>query len=305
MYFRIKNFHWYNHFWSFQHGEYIRMINILTDSTADIPKELLAKYRIEVIPMYVQLNGRMYQDGENIDPNELFEWVKTSGKYPTTSAPPPSDFIRFFDRKEPSVFIGVSGQLSTTMANAQVAIKEVGNHKVDAIDSRSVSIAYGKIVLQAAKLRDEGIGFEELGEQIRKLISRSRGIFILNSLEYLYHGGRCSAINHFASSLLKIRPFLQVLPDGSLGILKKVRGSRTKAVHELFAYFKEEYDKKELSHISIGHLDGNEEAKALKNMILNLGYQQDILITKIGCVLASHSGPKPLGITYSIAESNV
>lgn len=281
------------------------MINILTDSTADIPKSLLAKYHIKVIPMYVQLNGRMYQDGENITAEKLFHWVEATGKYPTTSAPPPSDFIKFFDRKEPSIYIGVSGQLSTTMANAQMAIRELKNSTIDAIDSRSISIAYGKIVLQAAKWRDDGMNFQDLGREIRRLISRSKGIFILNSLEYLYHGGRCSAIDHFAASLLKIHPFLQLLSDGSLGILKKVRGSRAKAVEELFSYFKEQYHKSELTHISIGHLDGEEEAASLKKMILDLGFRKEILISKIGCVLASHSGPKPLGIAFSIAENSL
>jgi fatty acid-binding protein DegV len=160
------------------------MINILTDSTADIPKDLLSKYHIDVIPMYVQLNGRMYYDGANITAEELFEWVKATGKYPTTSAPPPTDFKKFFDRKDPSIYIGVSGQLSATI-------------------------------------------------------------------------------------------------------------------------FKEQYNRNELTHISIGHLDGEEEVAILKKMIHDLGFQKEILVSKIGCVLASHSGPKPLGIAYSIADSNV
>ncbi len=276
------------------------MIHILTDSIADIPKSLLAKYQIDTIPMYVHLNGKMYQDGENITANELFESVNISGIYPTTSAPPPSDFIRFFEGKEPAIFIGVSGKLSANLANARTAVRELGSSMIDVIDSRSISIVYGQIVLQAAKWRNEGLGFKELGIQIRKLIARSRGIIILNSLEYLYHGGRCSAINHIAASILKIRPFLHVLPDGSLGILRKVRGTRNRAVNELFSYFKEEYNKHNLSHVSIGYLDSYEEVEYLKNKIHGLGYKKEILITKIGCVLATHSGPKPLGIAYVI-----
>jgi len=276
------------------------MINILTDSIADIPKELLDKYNIETIPMYVQLNGKMYQDGENIDPNQLFSWVQNSGKYPTTSAPPPADFMKFLDRKEPTIFIGVSGQLSTTMGNAQIAVNQLGNKRIDLIDSKSISIVYGQIVLQAAQWRNEGMGFEDLSKGVRDLVDASRGIFILDSLEYLYHGGRCSAINHFASSLLSIRPFLNLLPDGTLGILGKVRGSRNRAINKLFSYFKDQKDKFEFSHISIGHLNCGEEVKDLETRIHDLGIQKDILISEIGCVLASHSGPRALGITYTI-----
>lgn len=277
------------------------MINILTDSIADIPQKLLEKYRIETLPMYVHLNGRVFRDGENINSDQLFEYVKISGQYPSTSAPPPSDFQKFFEKGEPAIFIGVSGKLSATIANAKIAVKELRTSKIDVIDSRSISIGYGQIVLQAAKWRDEGMGFLELGEKVRDLVARSRGIIILNTLDYLYHSGRCSAINHIASSVLKIRPFLQIQEDGSLSVMKKVRGSRKKAVNELYTFFKNEYNRWELSHISIGHLDCLEEANELRQKIFDLGYKKEILTTKIGCVLASHSGPKPLGIAYTIA----
>lgn len=279
-----------------------KMINILTDSIADIPSNLLTQYCIKTIPMYVQLNGSVYSDGENVSPQVIFKNVEKTGVYPTTSAPPPSDFIKFFDREGPTIFTGVSGQLSTTMKNAQVAKQELGKKDIEIIDSRSISIGYGQVVLQAAKWRDEGIGFIELVHKIRELVIASRGVFILNSLEYLYHGGRCSAIDHFASSLLKIRPFLNLKPDGTLDVLKKVRGTRNKAVKELFTYFKNQYCLHEIDHISIGHLDCIEEAELLRNKIKALGYQKEILITRIGCVLASHSGPYPLGIAFSIAE---
>ena len=278
------------------------MINILTDSIADIPKDLREKYHIDTIPMYVQINGRDYRDGETINADQLFAIVKETGSYPTTSAPPPEDFKKFFDRDDPSIYIGVSGKLSATMKNAQIAVNELATQSIDLIDSLTISIAYGQIALQAAKWRDEGMGFSELGKHIRELISASRGIFILNTLEYLYHGGRCSAVNHIASSLLSIRPFLNVRSDGTLGILKKVRGSRNKAVNELFTYFKDQFSRYQIRDITIAHLVCGDEAAFLKDKIFNLGYRKEILITKIGCILASHTGPKPLGLAYSIAE---
>lgn len=279
------------------------MINILTDSIADIPKDLRNKYNIETIPMYVQVDGRVYRDWETIKANQLFESVKETGVYPTTSAPPPADFIKFFKRDDPSIYISVSGKLSTTMDNARIAAKESGKNFIDLIDSLTISIGIGRIVLQAAKWRDEGMGFVELGKRIREMTKVSRGIFILNTLEYLYHGGRCSAINHFASSLLKIRPFLHLRRDGTLGILKKVRGSREKAVNELVNYLKEQFCKYQVDDIVIGQLGSEEEAIALRNEIHRLGYEKEILVAEIGCVLASHSGPMPLGIAYSVGES--
>lgn len=276
------------------------MINILTDSTADISKELCEAYQIKTIPMYIQLNGKVYKDGEDIVPEMLFETVKNTGQFPTTSAPPPGDFLKFFDGNIPSVYIGVSGKLSTTFRNAQLALNELGNKMIDLVDSLSISTGYGQVVLQAAKWRDEGMSFEELGQRIRQRVKKTRGFFILDTLDYIYHGGRCSAVEHFFSTILKIRPFLQIRPDGTLGVVQKVRGSREKAINALLAYFKEQMMLYEIPEIYITHLDCNEEAQFLVDQIKSIGKPIDIMTARVGCVLATHSGPKPIGIAYYI-----
>lgn len=276
------------------------MINILTDSTADLSKEDCKNHQIETIPMYIQLNGMVYKDGEDIVPEMLFETVKKTGKFPTTSAPSPSDFVRYFDRNNSSIYIGVSGKLSTTLRNAELAVRELGSKTVDVIDSLSLSSGYGQIVIQAAKWRDEGMGFIELGQRIRERIKKTRGIVILDTLEYIYHGGRCSAIEHFFSSVLKIRPFLHIRPDGTLGVLQKVRGSREKALKVLLEYFKQQLNRYDIPEIFITHLDCDDEANFLAQEIQSLETGIQIQTGRVGCVLATHSGPKPIGIAYHV-----
>lgn len=276
------------------------MINILTDSTSDISKDLCAVYNIDVIPMYIQLDGKVYKDGEEIVPEMLFDTVNKTGQFPTTSAPPPSDFIKFFERNGPSIYIGVSSKLSTTFRNAKLAVNELGENKIDLIDSLSISSGYGQVVLQAAKWRNDGVGFKELGRRIRDRIKKSHGIFILDTLDYIYHGGRCSAVEHFFSAMIKIRPFLQILPDGTLGVLKKVRGSRKRAINTLLSYFKDQLSLYDIPEIYLTHLDCDEEASSLLTQINSLGKPIQIEIGKVGCVLATHSGPKPIGIAYQI-----
>jgi DegV family protein with EDD domain len=276
------------------------MIHILTDSTADIPKALCDTLGIETIPMYIQLNGKVYKDGEDIDPEMLFETVRSTGQYPTTSAPSPGDFIKFFDRNNTSIYIGVSSKLSTTFRNAQLAVKEIGNHTVDLIDSRSISTGYGQVVLQAAKWRNEGVGFEELGHRIRERVNQTRGVFILDTLDYIYHGGRCSAIDHFFSSLLKINPFLEMRSDGTLGVLKKVRGSREKAINALVSYFSDQLSNYLIPEIFLTHLDCDQEAQFIRSQIESTGKPVQIQNAEVGCVLATHSGPKPIGIAYYV-----
>jgi DegV family protein with EDD domain len=276
------------------------MIHILTDSTADLSKEQRERLNIDVIPMYVQVNGKMYRDGEDIDAHFLFDRVRETGKYPTTSAPSPGDFLDFFDRKGKSIYISVSSMLSTTYRNAQLAIKEISDREVELIDSLSISTGYGQVVLKAAEWRNAGMEFDELTRRVRQLIKRTRGIFILDTVDYLYHGGRCSAIDHFVSSLLHIHPFLNVRPDGTLGVLQKVHGSRLKAVEVLFHYFKRQLESSNIGQMIITQLDCDDEALFLEERIKAINPQVKISTAKVGCVLATHSGPKPLGIAYSI-----
>lgn len=276
------------------------MIKILTDSTADIPKPLIEKYHIEAIPMYIQMNGKVYKDGEDIDAKTLFNVVSETGTYPTTSAPSPREFFEFFKREEPSIYIGVSSKLSTAFRNAQLAQRELEKKWLELIDSLSFSTGYGQLVLQAAEWRDAGMNFQTLNKNVRSLVQKTRGIFILDTLDYIYHGGRCSSIEHFVASLLKIHPFLNILPDGTLGVLQKVPGSRTRAVKSLLDYFINQLKTEKVNRVFITHLDCEEEVKFLRDQISNLFPFIDLLTVEIGCALASHSGPKPLGIAYSV-----
>jgi len=277
------------------------MIRILTDSTCDLSKEVLASLGIETIPMLIQVDGKVYHDTADIDPYAMFERVGQTGSYPTTSAPSPEEFIHFFTDKAPAVYIGVSSKLSSTFNNAQIALHSLGEKTIDLIDSLSFSTGYGQTVLQAAKWRNEGMGFIELGEHIRSFAKRTRGIFILDSLDYLYHSGRCKGVEHFVASVLKIHPFLQILPEGTLGVLQKVRGSRSRAVQRLKEYFLRQLSLQKISRVFITHLGCEQEAELLADAIRSRDPDIEILLAQVGCVLASHSGPKPLGIAYAVA----
>lgn len=278
------------------------MIKILTDSTADLSEAILKQYQIETIPMYVTVDGRTYRDGEELTGEDLFRIVEKTGQYPTTSAPSPSDFLKFFDREDPVIYIGVSRMLSSTFRNAQLALQHLGTSMVALIDSRSISAGYGQTVLQAAEWRDSGMGFDGLIRRVQNFVPRTRGFFILDSLDYLYHGGRCSAINHFMASLLKIRPFLNVKLDGTLGIMQKIRGARQKAVETLLSFFKKQLETWSISKLTIAHLNCNTEVQYLMEGISRFRPSLRIDIANVGCVLATHAGPKPLGIAYAIDE---
>jgi len=276
------------------------MIKILTDSTADLPLEICNEYHIETIPMYIHLNGKNYQDGRDIDPEMIFEAVENTGVFPTTSAPSPADFINHFKMGDPGIYISVSGKLSATYNNAQFARKELPTASIDIIDSCSISTVYGQVVLQAAKWRNEGMGFEDLKYNIRKFVKRTRGVFILDTLNYLYKGGRCSAIQYYTASILTIRPLIEICTDGTLRVLKKIRGTRLHAVTDLLNYIKNDLNIYQIEKIIITHLNCEEEAAFLENQLRSINSSIEIEFARVGCVLAMHSGPKPIGIAYSV-----
>jgi DegV family protein with EDD domain len=250
--------------------------------------------------MYIHFNGKVYKDKEDIDAQMLFDKVEKTGQYPSTSAPSPSDFYQFFDRDEPSIYIGVSSQLSSTYHNAQIAQQTLQHRKIVTVDAKSFSTGFGQVVIEACEYRDRGLGFDDLYLKINQLILLTRGIFILDKLDYLFHGGRCSAIENVASSVLKIRPFLEITPDGTLAVIRKVRGKRDKAFNHLWSYFRDQLNTMDIKQIFLTHLDCDSEIQRLKELISSEAPEIPIDTAQIGCVLATHSGPKPLGIAYSV-----
>lgn len=277
------------------------MIKIITDSTADLTQEVCIDYGIETIPMYIHLNGKVFQDGKDISPDMIFESVEKTGVFPTTSAPSPADFINQFELGESVIYISVSSKLSATYNNAKLARNELPTASIDIIDSSSISTGYGQVVLQAAEWRNEGMGLEDLKHNIRKFVERTRGVFILDTLDYLYKGGRCSALQYLTASILAIRPLIEICDDGTLGVLKKIRGTRSHAVSDLLKYIHKELNEYKIKKLIITHLDCEEEAAFLENQLRSINDSIDIDFAHVGCVLAMHSGPKPLGIAYSVA----
>ena len=276
------------------------MIRILTDSTADIPEGLCKIHQIETISMYLHMNGKSYRDGKDINPAAIFDNVEKTGVFPTTSAPSPADFIQRFMKDDPIIYISVSGKLSATFENARRARNEVSHDMIDIIDSCSISTGYGQVVLQAAKWRNAGMSYKDLGDRVRSLIKKTHGIFILDTLDYLYRGGRCSAIEHYFSSILKIRPLLKILPDGTLGVIQKFRGARSHAVSGLLRYIINQLNHYQITQMFVMHLNCEDEVTYLMNEVKALGHTVDVRTAQVGCVLAMHSGPRPLGIAYCV-----
>ena len=219
------------------------MVELFTDSCCDLNAEQIAENRLHVIPLYVHFNDQTYLDGVTITPSQLFDMVKQTGVLPKTSAPSMPTFAAQFAQADESVYVGISSRLSASIQNALLAKTELDKSEIYVVDSLTLSSAIGLLTLKAAQLRDEGRSAEEIVTGISTWVPKTNCSFVIDTLDYLYMGGRCSAMSHLIGSVLKIRPVIGVNSDGTLGVKTKVGGSRKKALNTLLDNFKANVDK--------------------------------------------------------------
>ena len=273
------------------------MLEIITDSCSDLTTELVQERRIKVIPLHVLINGKDTKDGE-LPTQALFDIVDATGKLPQTSAPSVSEFIEVFSGDEEKLFIGISEKLSGTLKNAKLAAQELPQAVIHIVDSKNLSTGIGLLALKAADLRDAGVKSTEIIAQLNNLTANVRTSFVIDTMEYLYKGGRCSGLQALAGSILKIRPIISVQSDGSLVVKHKSRGSRNHAMNRMLEDLKADLPDVDLKRIFVTHTNCPQDADYLENEISKLAAFDNIQVTTAGATIASHCGPDTIGILY-------
>lgn len=276
------------------------MVNIITDSTADLSSELIERFKIQVVPLWVHVAGQAFRDDASLTPPDLFAMVEEYGELPKTAAPSVVEFLRVFDTSEESVYIGISSRLSASILNAQAAAQSLGNGKVRVIDSLNLSTGLGLLVLKAAELRDQGCTAEEIASAITLMIPKIRMSFVIDTMKYLYMGGRCTALQSVVGGLLKIRPVIYARPDGTLGVKDKIRGSRKRALESLLKDFEENVSDMDLLRVFITHPNSDEDAAFLAKALQEIAPVDEVLLTHAGAVVSSHCGPGTIGLLYML-----
>jgi len=190
-------------------------IHIVTDSTSDLPAELVKTLPLTVIPLYITLNGKSYLDNIDLSREEFFNALPTSDPYPTTATPSPQQFKDVFDAAvdggaEAIFSIHISRSLSATIEAAQNAANEYTRVPVHVIDSGNLSMAEGLVVLKAAQAAKEGRSESEVMDLINNVIPRTFAYAKLDTIEFLHRGGRMSSIQHSIVSILGIKPILKM-----------------------------------------------------------------------------------------------
>lgn len=273
------------------------MIHIVTDSTSDLSPELIQKYGIGVVPLGVTVQGKTFRDQIDISIEELFRSVEATGQLPKTSAPSAAEFMPFFDQPGDVIFIGISSQLSATVQNAILAANTLGK-SVRIIDSLNLSTGSGHLVVLAAELREQGYSAAEIETAVRAAIPNLRSSFTVDTLDYLYKGGRCTAMESVVASLLKIRPVIEARPDGTLGVKDKLRGSRSKVLMAMLDAFRADIPSMDMHRVFITHTGCHQDAEYVRSEIAGMASIEHLDTTLAGCVVASHCGRNTIGILY-------
>lgn len=273
---------------------------ITSDSTCDLNPEQLEQYNIRLLPLYVSMDGKTLRDGVDVKPDDIYAHVSAGGSLPQTAAVNLADYVRAFTelskKNDFVIHVCISLDFSCCYQNAKLAAADFDN--VYVVDSRNLSTGHGLVVLEAERMAREGMEPDDIVAALHDLTGRVEASFILDRLDYMKKGGRCSAVTLLGANLLRLRPCIEVR-DGKMGVGKKYRGSFDKCVCEYITDKIGNRSDLELRRVFITHSGVSEESvqKAVET-VQKLQPFEEICVTRAGCTVSSHCGPGTLGVLY-------
>ncbi len=276
-------------------------IKITSDSTCDLSPELIKKYDIDILPLYVSMGDDIKKDGLEVVPEDIYAHVEKTGALPKTSAPNLTDLIELFDKWHKEgysiVHFSISSDFSSSYHTACIAAEEVGD--VQVIDSRNLSTGQGLVVLHGVDLAAQGKTPEEIKAECDKLTEKVEASFVVDSIDYLHKGGRCSSVAALGANLLKLKPCIEVI-DGKMISAKKYRGRIDKVIIDYVVDRLKGRDDIEKNRIFITHTKCDPKTVDDVRAKINELYPgfNEILETTAGCTITSHCGPNTLGILF-------
>ena len=270
------------------------------DSTCDLSPELVERYDIRILPLTIQLGEQSYQDGVEFTTADIYARYRAEGILPKTSAPGIQQFLDFFtpfvEAGYEVVHLDISSELSGTFNNACIAAAELEG--VYPVDTRMLSTGVGLLCLEGAECRDRGMSAAEIAEHLRSLTDKVDTSFVLNTLDFMWKGGRCSGVAALGANLLQLKPGLE-MKDGKLGVYKKYRGSIESVYRQ---YVRERLSGKQIRPNHIFITDSGEVPEETVAELMDLVRQAvpgaEVHNTKAGCTVTSHCGPKTLGVLF-------
>ena len=276
------------------------MIRITGDSSVDLSKELTEKYNIKILPFNILMNDKEYSDGIDINNEMIVDNFKKNGTLPKTSAVSEERYNEFFapivENGDKIIHFTLSSSMSCTYENALKASKNFKD--VTIIDGKNLSTGTALIMLYACGLVNQNIEYEKIIELVQKRIPNIQSSFVLDKLNFLHKGGRCSSIALLGANIFGIKPSIEV-KDGKMGMAKKYRGPFKKVVELYTKETLEKFNNPDLTRCFITYSTIEEDVLELVKKIVEEKYNfKEVLIARAGATITSHCGPNTIGVLY-------
>lgn len=275
-------------------------VKIISDSTCDLSHEQIAEHQIGIVPLIVMKDNQEFLDGITITPADIFDHVAAGGSLCSTAARGVAvyqeEFAKYAGEYDGVIHVNIGSDFSSCYQNACIAAEDFENVRV--IDSKNLSTGQGLVVLKACELAQTAKDMDELKQQLDDFTSRVEASFVLDRLEYMVKGGRCSGAAALGANLLSLKPCIEV-KNGKMVVVKKYRGHIEKC---MAAYVKDrlsDRDDLDQDKIFITHTDVSKQSlEAVRSCVAQYGNFKNVYETVAGCTVSCHCGPGTMGILF-------
>lgn len=272
-------------------------IHFSADSTCDVSPEFLARYPVEILPLSVELEGKFYRDGVDLTPDTIISRVNAGAALPKTSAINVEEyreaFTRALETSDAVIHFNISSDFSSCHQNACIAAEGLN---VWCIDSRNLSTGITMLLAEGFDRAEADMEPEQIAKELRARVDKVDVSFIVDRLDYLYKGGRCSALAMLGANMLHIRPCIEV-KDGKMGVCRKYRGTYERCLRQYIADRMRSKDDVKPRRIFLTHTGVAAQAvEAVREMVLQEVPFAEVYEVRAGCSITSHCGENTFGI---------
>lgn len=278
-------------------------IKIVTDTTADLTKELYEKLDCEVLPLHVTINEKTYEDTVEITTPELYQIMDETKQLPKTSAINPDVFLETFKKVKDEgydgvIVTGIGSNMSSTMQSAKIAADQMEDFPIRLVDSLSLSSGTGLLILNGRQYLEQGHSLDETADYMNSLVPKVRAQFIVESLDIIYRGGRISGAKYLFGKMLKAHPFIQ-MNEAKLVVADTPKGKIHRALDKQFDVFLADLEAGiDKSKVFITHSVAPDYVDYYLEKLKEYIPSENIIVTEAGAVISSHCGPGTIGILY-------
>ncbi len=276
-------------------------IKITADSTCDLSKQLVEQYNVAISPLHVSLGADDFHDGVTIVPEDIYNFYATNKQLPKSGACSAVEYEEFFKKQldagyDAVIHFNISSEMSASHGNALTAAQNLQN--VYVVDSRNLSTGTGLLVLYACDLANEGFDAQQIVEKVSARLDAVRASFIIDTLEYLHKGGRCTTLVYYAANLMSLKPTIEV-KGGKMGVGNKFLGRFARCVGKYADLVKSQCTSPDKKRCFVTHTQMDEAlVQSVIEKVKSWGIFDEVLETTAGCTITTHCGPNTIGILY-------